>query len=146
MWLNVINDTIRKEKRKQGVEEGEEGEEGEGEEGERGEEGEGGEEGEHEAPVWIPDDLAERCFVCNSLFTLINRRHHCRKCGGVVCSSCSANKVNIKTCNYRKKIRKKYEDKYKDKDKCKYKDKYKYINRVSYVSTEEGVVNQKKNI
>lgn len=46
----------------------------------------------HAAP-WVPDTEASICMVCNkSQFTLINRRHHCRKCGTVVCNTCSSRK------------------------------------------------------
>ncbi|CAB4011683.1 pleckstrin homology domain-containing family F member 2 [Paramuricea clavata] len=42
------------------------------------------------AAVWIPDNEAASCMLCRkSKFTTLNRRHHCRKCGGVVCGACS---------------------------------------------------------
>jgi len=42
------------------------------------------------AVVWVPDGDASTCMHCRkSQFTLINRRHHCRKCGAVVCGPCS---------------------------------------------------------
>ena len=39
----------------------------------------------HEAPVWIPDDRVSMCqnAGCSSKFSITNRRHHCRACGGV---------------------------------------------------------------
>ncbi|EAY20877.1 FYVE zinc finger family protein [Trichomonas vaginalis G3] len=46
------------------------------------------------APVWIPDDLVTNCQICNSKFTFINRRHHCRVCGACICSEC-AKKVSL---------------------------------------------------
>ena len=30
------------------------------------------------APKWIPDEMCQYCCECNSEFTAINRRHHCR--------------------------------------------------------------------
>lgn len=43
-----------------------------------------------DSPVWVPDGEARMCMSCNkSEFNMINRRHHCRKCGMVVCGSCS---------------------------------------------------------
>lgn len=46
------------------------------------------------AAVWVPDSEASTCMHClKSKFTAINRRHHCRKCGGVVCSGCSTKKL-----------------------------------------------------
>ncbi|XP_078334824.1 pleckstrin homology domain-containing family F member 2-like isoform X3 [Crassostrea virginica] len=48
---------------------------------------------ENDSPVWVPDSEAALCMHCKkSQFTLINRRHHCRKCGIVVCKDCSSNK------------------------------------------------------
>ncbi|KRT84480.1 hypothetical protein AMK59_325, partial [Oryctes borbonicus] len=42
------------------------------------------------AAVWVPDGEASVCMHCKETqFTLINRRHHCRKCGAVVCGPCS---------------------------------------------------------
>eukprot|EP00602_Paraphysomonas_sp_CaronLab_P000051 CAMPEP_0185028450 /NCGR_PEP_ID=MMETSP1103-20130426/14168_1 /TAXON_ID=36769 /ORGANISM="Paraphysomonas bandaiensis, Strain Caron Lab Isolate" /LENGTH=652 /DNA_ID=CAMNT_0027562875 /DNA_START=12 /DNA_END=1970 /DNA_ORIENTATION=+ len=45
------------------------------------------------APVWNPDKAASCCEVCNTSFTLFNRKHHCRSCGVVVCDGCSRSKV-----------------------------------------------------
>ncbi|XP_038053035.1 pleckstrin homology domain-containing family F member 2-like [Patiria miniata] len=45
------------------------------------------------SPVWVPDSEAPLCMLCKkSKFTALNRRHHCRKCGKVVCGPCSAKK------------------------------------------------------
>merc|ERR1712142_911208 len=52
------------------------------------------------APVWIPDQRVTMCRLCSNEFTLVNRRHHCRACGKVVCSQCSANKAPIKYRQY----------------------------------------------
>ena len=39
---------------------------------------------------WIRDEDVNECMVCDTRrFTLLNRRHHCRRCGRVVCSNCS---------------------------------------------------------
>ena len=57
------------------------------------EEREGGDGDSHEAPVWIPDDAVDRCLICRDGFTFLNRRHHCRSCGRVVCASCSSCKL-----------------------------------------------------
>ncbi|XP_075239125.1 pleckstrin homology domain-containing family F member 2-like [Convolutriloba macropyga] len=41
------------------------------------------------APVWTPDQNCSVCPVCNKTkFTTINRRHHCRKCGTLMCGDC----------------------------------------------------------
>lgn len=41
------------------------------------------------APVWISDHNAINCMCCSKKFTVINRRHHCRSCGRVICTDCS---------------------------------------------------------
>ena len=45
------------------------------------------------APVWIPDELAQRCMSCHAKFNVINRRHHCRYCGDCICGKCFENKI-----------------------------------------------------
>lgn len=48
------------------------------------------------AAVWVPDYDADRCMCCRSArFSLLNRRHHCRKCGKVVCGPCSMQRVRL---------------------------------------------------
>ncbi|PSK35241.1 hypothetical protein C7M61_004699 [Candidozyma pseudohaemuli] len=42
---------------------------------------------------WQPDSAVTACVVCDTTFTIFNRRHHCRKCGRVVCNLCSSQKV-----------------------------------------------------
>ena len=44
-----------------------------------------------EAPPWMADSAASSCMQCNQEFSLFNRRHHCRICGNIFCSLCSAN-------------------------------------------------------
>ncbi|KAF9645032.1 hypothetical protein BDM02DRAFT_3063869, partial [Thelephora ganbajun] len=41
--------------------------------------------------LWKPDYQASHCdvFNCRKPFTLFDRRHHCRKCGGIFCADCS---------------------------------------------------------
>ena len=39
---------------------------------------------------WMPDQLCKQCYACDTPFTVFRRRHHCRLCGQVFCSSCSA--------------------------------------------------------
>ncbi|CAH1785980.1 unnamed protein product [Owenia fusiformis] len=46
-----------------------------------------------DSPVWVPDKQATHCMHCKkSEFTVLNRRHHCRKCGMVACSNCTSKK------------------------------------------------------
>lgn len=46
-------------------------------------------------PRWQPDSEVTHCPICNSLFTFWYRKHHCRKCGRVVCASCSPHRITI---------------------------------------------------
>lgn len=40
-------------------------------------------------PVWEADETALDCRRCHKKFTFFLRKHHCRRCGLVVCASCS---------------------------------------------------------
>ncbi|XP_072456093.1 phosphatidylinositol-3,5-bisphosphate 3-phosphatase MTMR3 isoform X3 [Notamacropus eugenii] len=44
---------------------------------------------------WLPDHLAAHCYGCDSAFWLASRKHHCRNCGNVFCSSCCNQKVPV---------------------------------------------------
>ncbi|KAJ1528811.1 hypothetical protein ONE63_007188 [Megalurothrips usitatus] len=45
---------------------------------------------------WVPNELAAMCMSCQvSTFTMFNRRHHCRRCGRVVCAQCSPHKALV---------------------------------------------------
>ena len=46
------------------------------------------------APCYIPDDYSDRCQECDCKFTFTNRKHHCRRCGRLLCKSCTAWKMN----------------------------------------------------
>lgn len=46
--------------------------------------------GEFIPPRWMLDAETNECILCRSLFDWINRRHHCRHCGRIVCSECSS--------------------------------------------------------
>lgn len=39
-------------------------------------------------PRWIPDKLVKRCLSCQKGFGFFTRKHHCRMCGYIFCSSC----------------------------------------------------------
>lgn len=48
---------------------------------------------------WVPDETESICMVCcREHFTMFNRRHHCRRCGRLVCSSCSTKKMLVEGC------------------------------------------------
>ena len=40
-------------------------------------------------PSWQPDEECDSCPKCANDFSLLNRRHHCRNCGSLVCGDCS---------------------------------------------------------
>ena len=41
--------------------------------------------------TWQSDSV-RRCTICSRSFTVFFRRHHCRKCGSVVCGLCAPSK------------------------------------------------------
>lgn len=51
------------------------------------------------APVHVLDTTSNHCMRCKIVFTLLNRRHHCRRCGYVVCGSCSTSQMKLPTSN-----------------------------------------------
>ena len=56
-------------------------------------------------PSWIPDESAPHCMSCQSVFTVVRRRHHCRNCGKVFCGKCSANTVPLPRYGHVKPVR-----------------------------------------
>ncbi|XP_037652726.1 zinc finger FYVE domain-containing protein 26 isoform X1 [Sebastes umbrosus] len=45
---------------------------------------------------WVPDTKQHMCMVCQrERFTMFNRRHHCRRCGRLVCHACSEHKMPV---------------------------------------------------
>jgi hypothetical protein len=44
---------------------------------------------------WVPDAMASSCTLCSSKFTFFTRRHHCRRCGHVVCNGCSKRRRKV---------------------------------------------------
>ncbi|XP_014614411.1 PREDICTED: uncharacterized protein LOC106792487 [Polistes canadensis] len=45
---------------------------------------------------WIPNDKARECSCCQTvIFSMFNRRHHCRRCGRVVCAVCSQSRMQV---------------------------------------------------
>ncbi|XP_039285147.1 zinc finger FYVE domain-containing protein 21 isoform X2 [Nilaparvata lugens] len=46
-------------------------------------------------PQWTPDKEATHCTKCSTKFGFTTRRHHCRRCGQIYCSSCCDEKLEI---------------------------------------------------
>nr|CAG4644696.1 EOG090X043H [Leptodora kindtii] len=44
---------------------------------------------------WAPDEDVTNCRLCEKDFNLSRRKHHCRSCGEIFCSSCSDNKMPL---------------------------------------------------
>jgi hypothetical protein len=56
--------------------------------------------------TWAEDDAVKTCPVCDETnFGLLQRRHHCRMCGRVVCSKCSGKLCLIPDSTYTAKER-----------------------------------------
>ncbi|KAL6104104.1 zfyve9 [Pungitius sinensis] len=47
------------------------------------------------APLWVPDSQAPVCMKCDVRFTFTKRRHHCRACGKVFCTTCCSLKCRL---------------------------------------------------
>eukprot|EP01059_Diplonema_ambulator_P035062 TRINITY_DN8149_c0_g1_i2.p1 TRINITY_DN8149_c0_g1~~TRINITY_DN8149_c0_g1_i2.p1 ORF type:complete len:733 (+),score=50.08 TRINITY_DN8149_c0_g1_i2:431-2629(+) len=47
--------------------------------------------------TWKGNDESPVCEEdgCSRTFSLMNRRHHCRRCGGLFCSGCSSRKITV---------------------------------------------------
>ncbi|KAL3522105.1 hypothetical protein ACH5RR_014939 [Cinchona calisaya] len=43
---------------------------------------------------WVVD--SSHCQGCSSQFTFINRKHHCRRCGGLFCNSCTQQRMVLR--------------------------------------------------
>ncbi|CAG7940217.1 unnamed protein product [Penicillium salamii] len=46
-------------------------------------------------PPWQPDAEVSECPICKTVFSFWHRKHHCRKCGRVVCAACSPHRITI---------------------------------------------------
>lgn len=57
------------------------------------------------AITWIPDQASAICMRCSDRFTMTQRRHHCRKCGFVVCGACSKKQALIRHIHPTKRLR-----------------------------------------
>jgi hypothetical protein len=44
---------------------------------------------------WVDSRSVTNCAECNDKFTVLNRKHHCRQCGQVICKKCSPERIVI---------------------------------------------------
>ncbi|KAF9049556.1 FYVE-domain-containing protein [Hymenopellis radicata] len=47
--------------------------------------------------LWKPDSSSTYCdnFFCRVSFSIFERRHHCRKCGGIFCATCTGRTTQL---------------------------------------------------
>ncbi|ORX49071.1 FYVE/PHD zinc finger protein [Hesseltinella vesiculosa] len=45
--------------------------------------------------IWENDRQASECRRCNRRFNFLVRRHHCRRCGQIVCDRCSSHRIRL---------------------------------------------------
>jgi hypothetical protein len=45
--------------------------------------------------VWKSNSSATHCLICEVIFSLFKRKHHCRYCGEIICDECSLNRIQI---------------------------------------------------
>ena len=57
------------------------------------------------APVWMPDRAVTKCSICSAAFNVLNRRHHCRMCGAVVCKKNSMSRKLLRNINQKTAVR-----------------------------------------
>jgi hypothetical protein len=56
------------------------------------------------APPALARSDAPTCMLCDASWSLIRRRHHCRRCGRVVCDACSPARQAVAASNNRKRV------------------------------------------
>ena len=54
---------------------------------------------------WVPDGQIVDCEECSKKFGFFRRRHHCRACGGLYCSTCSRVRMALPQHGYDSKVR-----------------------------------------
>ena len=54
---------------------------------------------------WIRDMDTDSCMNCSVLFSYVNRRHHCRSCGGIYCDNCTKKRAPVLKFGYNEKVR-----------------------------------------
>ena len=55
--------------------------------------------------AWVPDENSDCCTLCGKTFTVVVRRHHCRKCGGLFCGDCTTWRLEVPELQIKKPVR-----------------------------------------
>lgn len=45
---------------------------------------------------WVDDKTSPTCMLCETKWSMTNRRHHCRSCGHLVCGKCARKKLRFR--------------------------------------------------
>jgi len=45
---------------------------------------------------WKADALVNACEKCRKSFSMVRRKHHCRRCGGIFCDACTKKRMRLK--------------------------------------------------
>lgn len=53
-------------------------------------------------PVWVGDDASDNCQQCSTPFGMLRRRHHCRRCGSLLCGACTTRLEFVPELGYTK--------------------------------------------
>ena len=56
-------------------------------------------------PRWVPDTACDACMYCGRRFAVLFRRHHCRKCGALLCGVCTGYKLDLPELLFTKPVR-----------------------------------------
>jgi len=51
-------------------------------------------------PQWQNDADVKNCYLCGKEFGMFTRKHHCRNCGKIICSSCSEEYTSKRGSSY----------------------------------------------
>lgn len=51
---------------------------------------------------WRPDEDSTECVNCKTAWSLLTRKHHCRRCGRVFCGACTSMRVSLVNLGFAK--------------------------------------------
>jgi len=54
---------------------------------------------------WVLDNSVSKCSICETTFSFLVRRHHCRSCGKIFCDQCTSTKRPLKNLGYNTPVR-----------------------------------------